>query len=80
MKEYEKDLPLQKEVESIVKAKQEFVVRMTFSQLVEELVKLDKIIDRMEEGHNKELAKKEQEQSWAILFNDKMFGSIITEE
>ena len=80
MKECEKELPLQKEVNRILKAKQEFVVRMTFTQLVEELIKLDKIVDRMEQGYNKELAKKEQEQSWTLLFDNKMFGSIVTEE
>tara|TARA_B100001113_G_scaffold347516_1_gene340018 strand:+ start:4782 stop:5036 length:255 start_codon:yes stop_codon:yes gene_type:complete len=71
--------PIEKQVQDIVKRRQDFALLVAFSDLALELEKTDKMIQEMEESPEKAASRKKQEEAWELLLGKDMFGNIASE-
>ena len=71
--------PIEKQVEDIMKRRENFAIIVAFSQLATELQKTDKMIREMEESPEKALSKLRQDEAWQLLLGKDMFGCITYE-
>ncbi len=71
--------PIEKQVQDIIKRRENFAITVAFSELALELQKTDKMIKEMEESPEKKLSKIKQEEAWELLLGKDMFGCITIE-
>ena len=71
--------PIEKQVQDIVKRRENFAITVAFSELALELQKTDKMIKEMEESPEKKLSKIKQDEAWELLLGKDMFGCITIE-
>ena len=71
--------PIEKQVQDIIKRRENFAITVAFSELALELQKTDKMIKEVEESPEKKLSKIKQEEAWELLLGKDMFGCITIE-
>lgn len=71
--------PIEKQVQEIMKQRENFAIVVAFSQLASELEKTDKLIQEMEESPEKSVSRTKQEEAWELLLGKDMFGMIAIE-
>ena len=71
--------PIEKQVQDIIKRRENFAIMVAFSELALELQKTDKMIKEMEESPEKKLSKIKQDEAWELLLGKDMFGCITIE-
>ncbi len=71
--------PIEKQVQDIIKRRENFAIMVAFSELALELEKTDKMIKEMEESPEKKLSKIKQDEAWELLLGKDMFGCITIE-
>ena len=72
--------PIEKQVQQIIKRREQFAVLVAFSELALELEKTDKMIQDMDESPEKIISKARQEEAWELLLGKDMFGCITIED
>ena len=72
--------PIDKELLRILESQKTFYKRLAFSELASQLEMIDKEIQEMPDGDEKELCKKEQEQAWIMLLSEDLVQGIEVEE
>ena len=71
--------PIEKQVQAIIKRRENFALLVAFSELAFDLEKTDKMIQEMEESPEKAASRKKQEEAWELLMGKDMFGNISYE-
>ena len=71
--------PIEKQVEAIIRKRENFAILVAFSQLALELEKTDNLIKEMDESPEKDVSRKKQEEAWELLLGKDMFGAIAIE-
>ena len=71
--------PIEKQVEEIIKRREDFTLLVAFSELALELQKTDKMIQEMDDSPEKLASLKKQEEAWELLMGKDMFGKIASE-
>tara|TARA_A100000164_G_C21744095_1_gene693747 strand:- start:230 stop:484 length:255 start_codon:yes stop_codon:yes gene_type:complete len=71
--------PIEKQVQEIIKRRENFAILVAFSQLALELEKTDNLIKEMDESPEKDVSRKKQEEAWELLLGKDMFGAIAIE-
>ena len=72
--------PIEKQVQQIIKRREQFAILVAFSELALELEKTDKMIQDMNESPEKIISKARQEEAWELLLGKDMFGCITIED
>jgi len=72
--------PIEKQVQQIIKRREQFAILVAFSELALELEKTDKMIQDMDESPEKIISKAQQEEAWELLLGKDMFGCITIED
>lgn len=72
--------PIDKEVMKIKLAKERFSILVVFNELVEDMMKTDRQIEKMEDGAEKEELKRAQDAAWELMFDKDFSGTIMLEE
>ena len=72
--------PIDKEVMKIQLAKERFSILIVFNELVEDMMKTDRQIEKMEDGAEKEELKRAQDAAWELMFDKDFSGTIMLEE
>ena len=71
--------PIDKQVLKIVESRHRFSMLIVFNDLVKDLLKTDKEIEKMPDGEEKEHLKKSQQEAWDLLLSEGMCDKIIVE-
>ena len=78
MKEF--DLPIQKKIKALKKAREDWAILITFNEVVEELMNTDALIEKLPEGFVKEQKKEAQQEAWEILLSEEFCSRILVRE
>ncbi len=76
----ESNLPIQKRLRALKKAREDWVILTAFNEVVEEMINTDAIIAKLPEGALKEEKMKAQEEAWEIVLSEEMCSRIMIRE